>query len=95
MGAGTGMLCYSLKGGIGSASRLVKLAHGAYTIGVLVLSNFGILSDLRVNGKMVGQELKEAILDSYKEEDKGSVMIIVATDYKKIFIKPVLQAFFH
>lgn len=80
VGAGTGMLCYSLKGGIGSASRLMEMDHGTYTIGVLVLSNFGILSDLLVKGKAVGQELKEAIRDSYKEEDKGSIMIIVATD---------------
>lgn len=80
VGAGTGMLCYSLKGGIGSASRIVELDHGNYTLGVLVLSNFGILSDLLVQGKAVGQELKEALLESYKEEDKGSIMIIVATD---------------
>ncbi|RLQ89840.1 P1 family peptidase [Planomicrobium sp. Y74] len=80
VGAGTGMLCYSLKGGIGSASRIMEMSHGNYTIGVLVLSNFGILSDLLVQGKAVGEELKEALLESYKEEDKGSVMIIVATD---------------
>lgn len=80
VGAGTGMLCYSLKGGIGSSSRMMEMDHGKYTIGVLVLSNFGILSDLLVKGKAVGQELKEAILESYKEEDKGSIMIIVATD---------------
>ncbi|TAA67469.1 DmpA family aminopeptidase [Planococcus salinarum] len=80
VGAGTGMLCYSLKGGIGSASRIMEMSHGHYTIGVLVLSNFGILSDLLVQGKAVGQELKERLLESYKEEDKGSVMIIVATD---------------
>lgn len=67
------MLCYSLKGGIGSASRLMEMDHGKYTIWVLILSNFGILS-------AVGQELKEAILESYKEEDKGSIMNIVATD---------------
>lgn len=80
VGAGTGMLCYSLKGGIGSASRIMGMEHGKYTMGVLVLSNFGILSDLRINGKAVGQELKEAILQSYKEQDKGSIMIIVSTD---------------
>lgn len=80
VGAGTGMLCYSLKGGIGSSSRIMDMDHGKYTIGVLVLSNFGILSDLLVKGKAVGQELKAAILESYKEEDKGSIMIIVATD---------------
>ena len=80
VGAGTGMLCYSLKGGIGSASRQMEIGSKQYTIGVLVLSNFGILSDLRINGKAVGQELKEALLESYKEEDKGSIMVIVSTD---------------
>lgn len=80
VGAGTGMLCYSLKGGIGSASRMMEMSHGKYTIGVLVLSNFGILSDLVINRKAIGQELKEAILESYKDEDKGSVIVIVATD---------------
>ena len=53
VGAGTGMLCYSLKGGIGSASRLMEMDHGNYTIGVLVLSNFSILSDLLVKGKLL------------------------------------------
>lgn len=80
VGAGRGMLCYSLKGGIGSASRIMEMANGNYTLGVLVLSNFGILSDLLVKGKAVGEEMKKAMLDSHKEEDKGSVMIIVATD---------------
>lgn len=80
VGAGRGMLCYSLKGGIGSASRIMEMNHGKYTMGVLVLSNFGILSDLRINGKAVGQELKVAMDESYKEEDKGSIMIVVATD---------------
>lgn len=80
VGAGTGMLCYSLKGGIGSASRIVEMSHGKYILGVLVLSNFGILSDLRINGKAIGQELKEAIIQEYNEEDKGSVIVIVATD---------------
>ncbi|MET3728438.1 L-aminopeptidase/D-esterase-like protein [Fictibacillus halophilus] len=46
VGAGTGMLCYSLKGGIGTSSRCFSIDQKAYTIGVLVLSNFGILSDL-------------------------------------------------
>lgn len=80
VGAGTGMLCYSLKGGIGTASRIMELGQTRYTMGVLVLSNFGILNDLLVKGKAVGQELKRALEESYKEEDKGSIMIIVATD---------------
>ncbi|MDR7073488.1 P1 family peptidase [Fictibacillus barbaricus] len=80
VGAGTGMLCYSLKGGIGSASRRISLAHGEYTVGVLVLSNFGILSDLMINGRSIGQELKEALLRSWEEKDKGSIIVIIATD---------------
>ncbi|MCP8615883.1 DmpA family aminopeptidase [Salirhabdus salicampi] len=80
VGAGTGTLCYSLKGGIGSASRKIKLDHGIYTIGVLVQSNFGILRDLTVNGKYVGQELKDYIERDYEEKDKGSIMMVVATD---------------
>ncbi|KZE66160.1 aminopeptidase [Fictibacillus phosphorivorans] len=80
VGAGTGMLCYSLKGGIGTSSRHIPLEHGTYSIGALVLSNFGILRDLMINGRAIGQELKEALLKSWEEKDKGSVMIIVATD---------------
>jgi D-aminopeptidase len=45
-GAGRGMSCFGLKGGIGSASRLVTIRteHSGpqhYTVGALVLSNFG------------------------------------------------------
>ncbi|MDN4525012.1 P1 family peptidase [Fictibacillus fluitans] len=80
VGAGTGMLCYSLKGGIGTSSRQFQLSHGKYTLGALVLSNFGILSDLMINGRMIGQELKETLLQSWEEKDKGSIMIIIATD---------------
>ena len=80
VGAGTGMLCYSMKGGIGTASRVMKMDHGTYTMGVLVLTNFGILRDLKVNGRAVGEELKEAILHSPEEQDKGSIIIIAGTD---------------
>ena len=38
VGAGRGMRCHGLKGGIGSASRLVELDGKSYTIGALVLS---------------------------------------------------------
>ncbi|WP_394120017.1 P1 family peptidase [Planococcus donghaensis] len=80
VGAGRGMLCYSLKGGIGTASRLMEHTHGTYTMGVMVLSNFGMLSDLTIDSNPIGEVLKENILKAHKEEDKGSVMIIVATD---------------
>ncbi|WP_312092131.1 P1 family peptidase [Niallia sp.] len=80
VGAGRGMLCYSLKGGIGTSSRLMMMEHGTYTMGVFVLTNFGILSDLTIAGKPIGQELRECLLQAEKDKDKGSVIIIVATD---------------
>ncbi|MGP4069177.1 P1 family peptidase [Halobacillus sp. B29] len=79
VGAGRGMVCYSLKGGVGSSSRLVELHHGTYTIGVLVLTNFGRMGDLLVNGKPVGEQLSRHVEVS-NEADKGSVMVVVATD---------------
>ena len=76
VGAGTGMICYGLKGGIGSASRKIPLGNG-YTVGVLVQTNFGSLDDLMVCGKNVGNEIKH--LGENKEE-KGSVIVVMATD---------------
>ncbi|WP_079528922.1 DmpA family aminopeptidase [Halobacillus hunanensis] len=80
VGAGTGMVSYSLKGGVGTASREMELEHGSYTLGVLVLANFGMLSDLKIDGRAVGEELKKAIIHPSEEEDKGSIMVIIATD---------------
>lgn len=78
VGAGTGMSCFGLKGGIGSSSRLVKLDAKDYTIGVLVLSNFGIKEDLILDGVKAGNIIWRKPED--KEEDKGSVIVIIATD---------------
>ena len=77
-GAGCGMCCYSLKGGIGSASRTFELYGSTYTVGSLLLTNFGSLRDLTIGGDRVGEKLwaeKEA-----EEKDKGRVIIIIATD---------------
>ena len=42
VGAGKGMICFGYKGGIGSSSRIVTGAENqSYTVGCLVLSNFG------------------------------------------------------
>ncbi|UOQ44946.1 P1 family peptidase [Halobacillus salinarum] len=79
-GAGRGMVCYSLKGGIGTASRQMPLPHGTYTLGVLVLANFGRLSDLTIQGCPVGTELAEKLEKVEQQKDKGSIMIITATD---------------
>lgn len=79
VGAGKGMSCHQLKGGIGSASRIVNLDGTDYTIGVLVLSNHGALKDLTILGKNIGKDLaKEIDVDEVK--DRGSIISIVATD---------------
>lgn len=77
VGAGTGMSCYQLKGGIGSASRVLKLDDKEYTIGSLVLSNFGLKEDLLIDGIKVGEQILEKEVE---ELEKGSIIIILATD---------------
>lgn len=80
IGAGTGMVCYDLKGGIGSSSRVIELDNKEYTVGILVLSNFGSLEDFVLNGEHIGPKLKEKIGQLEEREEKGSIIIILATD---------------
>ncbi|ABR48049.1 peptidase S58, DmpA [Alkaliphilus metalliredigens QYMF] len=85
VGAGTGMTAYGLKGGIGSASRRIRLSDREYTVGVLVLSNFGKLENLLLDGRKIGKwiDQKQKIGETQKQqetEDKGSVIIVLATD---------------
>jgi D-aminopeptidase len=78
-GAGTGTVCFGFKGGIGTASRKLPQNLGAYTVGVLVQSNFGGV--LQIDGIPVGRELgKHYLSESLKDTADGSCMIIVATD---------------
>lgn len=78
VGAGKGMTCHDLKGGIGSASRIVEVAGEAFTIGVLVLTNHGCLRDLTIHGKNVGAEIERQIRED--TPDEGSCIMIVGTD---------------
>ena len=82
-GAGRGMVCHGLKGGIGSASRTFEIANKRYTLGVLALTNHGQIGDLCVAGQYVGEAI-HAMLDSgwqaSQDKDKGSVIIVAATD---------------
>ena len=77
VGAGRGMRCHGLKGGIGSASRLVELDGKTYTIGTLVLSNHATFDDLVVAGTPIHTLLDERIPP---HEDKGSIITVIATD---------------
>jgi D-aminopeptidase len=79
VGAGKGMSCHNLKGGIGSASRCIELDKREYNFGVLVLSNHGKLKDLVINGYRIGREIVK-INPAADGPDKGSIIIIIATD---------------
>jgi len=48
VGAGTGMALFGYKGGIGTASRVVRLGSASYTVGVLLLTNFGRADQIRL-----------------------------------------------
>ncbi|MFV0480788.1 MAG: P1 family peptidase [Campylobacteraceae bacterium] len=76
VGAGRAMRCHGLKGGIGSASRVVELNSEKYTIGALLLANHGRFPNLEINGKNISKEVEKQI----HGEDKGSVIIVLATD---------------
>lgn len=78
IGAGAGTQCYGLKGGIGSASRIVELDGKPYTVGVLVQSNYGATGDLMINGKPVGQDIGKWSRE--QECDKGSIIVVLACD---------------
>jgi D-aminopeptidase len=77
VGGGTGMICNEFKGGIGTSSRVLDAKYGGYTVGVLVQCNYGWRSQLRIAGVPVGRE----ILDhKVRDNDVGSIIVVVATD---------------
>ncbi|HUS20057.1 MAG TPA: P1 family peptidase [Terriglobales bacterium] len=85
VGAGTGTVAFGFKGGIGSSSRKLPPSMGAFTVGVLVQTNYGGI--LTMNGAPVGQELGQHYLkglasdgDQVKSKADGSIIIIIATD---------------
>jgi D-aminopeptidase len=83
LGAGTGTLCFGFKGGIGTASRVLPPEKGAFTVGVLLQSNFGARQQLSIRGLPVGEWLKD-----WPDEDEGvkgrgdggSCVMVVATN---------------
>jgi L-aminopeptidase/D-esterase-like protein len=90
VGGGTGMTVYGLKGGIGTASRVLAPEHGGWRVGVLVQANHGTLDQLVVAGAPVGRHLAE---DRERKAEarssrsprgarpgEGSILIVVATD---------------
>ncbi len=81
VGGGTGMITCDFKAGIGTSSRRLPGEEGGYTIGVLVMTNFGHLADLRVDGCPIGKIL-DPEMTSYDRRrfNYGSIIAVVATD---------------
>jgi D-aminopeptidase len=82
VGAGTGMVSYGFKGGIGTSSRRVANGEGGYTIGVLVNANHGRRQELIVDGVPVGK-LYESTPRAGADgpgQNEGSIIIVLATD---------------
>jgi D-aminopeptidase len=83
VGAGTGTVAFGWKGGVGTSSRKTQ----AYTVGVLVQSNYG--GKLTIGGVPVWKELSpragaggaaDLSAVARSAEADGSCMIVVATD---------------
>ena len=87
VGAGTGMVTMGFKAGIGTASRRIEGLGTAEpaTVGVLVLSNFGAVEQLRIGGRHMGPALANDPLSSDPMaaptlDRGGSCLGVVLTD---------------
>ena len=77
VGAGKGMICFGYKGGIGSSSRIIQYSETVYTIGCMVLSNFGRKEEFQASRYKLNEN--ENVPNFPKPAD-GSIMIVLATD---------------
>jgi D-aminopeptidase len=81
VGGGTGMVTCGFKAGIGTSSRVLPTDDGGYTIGVLVMSNFGLMDELRVDGIPIGQLLAPRFKRyELRTRREGSIIAVAATD---------------
>lgn len=74
VGAGSGMTAFGFKAGIGTASRRMEIAGQGFTLGALVLANFGAAGDLVLPDGRRPDPRRPA------EAESGSVIVILATD---------------
>ncbi|MDD3107398.1 MAG: P1 family peptidase, partial [Bacilli bacterium] len=81
IGAGSGMVCHGLKGGIGSSSRELVFDEKKYHVGVLVNTNFGASNSKSFifKGRNIGEDIYYKN-KSNNEYDKGSIIVVIATD---------------
>ncbi len=85
IGAGRGMSSFGCKGGVGTASRAIAMPNGdPYTVGALVLANYGRAAQLVLAGHAVGAtldaRLKMGHSDAPSDPEKGSIIALIATD---------------
>ncbi len=76
VGAGTGMIAYEFKAGIGTASRVLSKEEGGWTVGALVNANMGRRPELTVAGVPVGREITDLLVKAVD----GSIVVVIATD---------------
>jgi len=79
VGAGTGMSLFGFKGGIGTASRRLPAELGGFTVGAIVLGNFGRRDQLTIAGVPVGRALVDWRAPETMQ-DTGSCIVLLATD---------------
>lgn len=81
IGAGTGMTTCDFAGGIGTSSRVLREESGGFTIGVIVLSNFGYMRNLIMEGCVIGRYLEPMFRkEKIRRENYGSIIVVIATD---------------
>ncbi len=88
VGAGTGMVSYGFKGGIGTSSRRLPDTEGRYTVGVLVNANHGRRPELTIAGVPVGRlyptdAAQHSLLappEGKPAQGDGSIIVVIATD---------------
>ncbi|MFN7166125.1 MAG: P1 family peptidase [Pannonibacter sp.] len=80
VGGGTGMIAYRFKAGTGTASRKVTFDGTEFTVGVLVQANHGIREWFSPLGVPVGRHMPMADSEGPEDHERGSIIIIIATD---------------
>lgn len=74
VGAGSGMTAFGFKAGIGTASRLMRVGKRDFTLGTLVLANFGAAGDLVLpDGRRPDPRAPAS-------PERGSVIVVMASD---------------
>lgn len=76
VGAGVGMSAFAYKSGVGTCSRIVKNSLGTWTLGILMVCNFGQREDLIIKGIPFGRIFPVSEAPS----NRNSNITIIATD---------------